>query len=133
MERNELSQVRVLTRQARSSPDARHFVVDVLNDWGLVGMQDDAALVVAELVSNALRHTGTPSVRVIVRRMPSDTVRLIVIDKHPELWPARQSAGPLESGGRGLALVDAVTRVWGCTRLPREKYVWADLEVSKDA
>ncbi|MFD0393933.1 ATP-binding protein [Streptomyces nogalater] len=110
-------------------PAARHFVVDVLKDWGTVSMLDDAALVVTELVNNALRHTRTPNVRVIVRRMPSDAIRLIVIDKHPELWPALQSAGPLNSGGRGLALVDAVTKAWGCTRLPWEKHVWADLEV----
>ncbi|WP_051754132.1 ATP-binding protein [Streptomyces achromogenes] len=128
-----LPQVRVLPRQTNAVPDARHFVADVLKDWGLLGVLDDAATVVTELVTNAVQHTQTPTVRVIVRRMPSDAVRVIVIDKHPDLWPALQSAGPLASGGRGLALVDAVTKSWGCTRLPWEKYVWADLEVAKDA
>ncbi|GGR71279.1 MULTISPECIES: ATP-binding protein [Streptomyces] len=128
-----LPQVRVLPRQLCAAPDARHFVVDVLKDWGLVSVLDDAAMVVTELVTNAVQHTETPTVRIIVRRMPSSAVRVIVIDKHPDLWPALQPAKPLASGGRGLALVDAVTRAWGCTRLPREKYVWADLEVPTDA
>lgn len=126
-------QVRVLRGGTPSVPIARHFVIDVLTAWGMDSMLDDAALVVTELVTNAFRHTWTSSVRVVVRRMPSDAVRIIVIDKHPELWPALQPAGPLEGGGRGLALVDAVTRVWGCTRLPRAKYVWANLEVPKEA
>ncbi|MFE9906396.1 ATP-binding protein [Streptomyces achromogenes] len=136
MEHRQLPQVRVLPRQTCAAPDARHFVVDVLKDWGLLGVLDDAATVVTELVTNAVQHTKTPTIRVIVRRMPSNVVRVIVIDKRPDAWPALQSAGPLECAGRGLALVDAVTRAWGCTRLPWEKYVWADLadlEVATDA
>ncbi|MEV5350401.1 ATP-binding protein [Streptomyces achromogenes] len=133
MEHRQLPQVRVLPRQTCAAPDARHFVVDVLKGWGLLGVLDGAALVVTELVTNALGHTETPSVRVIVRRMPSEAVRVIVIDKHPDLWPVRRSAGPFDCGGRGLAVVDAVTKSWGCTRLPWEKYVWADLEVPEDA
>ncbi|GGR61994.1 hypothetical protein GCM10010236_13960 [Streptomyces eurythermus] len=131
--RQQLPQVRVLCRESASVPAARHFVVDVLKDWGLVSVLDDAALVVTELVTNAFGHTETPSVRVVVRRVPSDAIRIIVIDERPELWPALRSARPLGSGGRGLALVEAVTTAWGCTRLPREKYVWADLKVAKGA
>ncbi|MCZ0207883.1 ATP-binding protein [Streptomyces sp. UMAF16] len=128
-----LPQVRVLPRQKCAAPDARHFVVDVLTDWGLLDVLDDAATVVTELVTNAVQHTKTPTIRVIVRRMPSSAVRVIVIDKRPDLWPALQASRPLDCGGRGLALVDAVTRAWGCTQLPWEKHVWADLEVAKDA
>ncbi|MEV4335781.1 ATP-binding protein [Streptomyces sp. NPDC049590] len=133
MERRQLSQIRVFPRQPCAVPDARHFVVDVLKGWGLLGVLNDAATVVTELVANAVQHTETPTVRIIVRRMPSTAVRVIVIDKHPDLWPALQPAKPLDIGGRGLALVDVVTKSWGCTRLPWEKYVWADLEVPADA
>ncbi|MFC5661069.1 ATP-binding protein [Streptomyces nogalater] len=129
VERSQLPQVRVLPRQTCSAPDARHFVADVLKGWGLLGVLDDAALVVTELVTNALRHTQTPTVQVIVRRLSPGAVRLIVIDKGPDLWPVLRTVGPPDSGGRGLALVDAVTRSWGCTRWPWEKRIWADLEV----
>ncbi|GAA2225182.1 hypothetical protein GCM10010360_53280 [Streptomyces nogalater] len=100
----------------------------VLTDWGLASVRDDAALVVTELVSNAIKHTETPFVQVIVRRVSPGAVRLIVIDKHPDLWPALRTAGPLDTAGRGLAVVDAVTKSWGCTRWPWEKRTWADLE-----
>ncbi|MFC5655296.1 ATP-binding protein [Streptomyces nogalater] len=133
MERRQLPQVRVVPRQTCAAPDARHFVVDVLKDWGLLGVLDDAATVVTELVTNAMRHTETPTIRIIVRRLPSDVVRLIVIDKSPDAWPALRTAGPFDTAGRGLAVVDAITKGWGCTRWPWEKYVWADLEVAKDA
>ncbi|MGW1643439.1 ATP-binding protein [Streptomyces eurythermus] len=127
--RKGMPRVRVLPRQTSASPEARHWVVGVLTEWGLTSVRDDAALVVTELVSNAIKHTETPTVQVILRRMSPGTVRLIVIDKRPDAWHALQSAGPLECGGRGLAVVDAVTKSWGCTRWPWEKRVWADLEV----
>ncbi|MEU3413753.1 ATP-binding protein [Streptomyces sp. NPDC006658] len=130
VERRQLPQVRVLPRQASAAPDARHFVVDVLKDWGLVGVLDDAAIVVTELVTNAVQHTKTPTVRVIVRRMPADAVRLIVIDRHPEACPDIRTAGPLATAGRGLAVVDAVAEGWGYTRWPWEKQVWADLSTT---
>ncbi|MFF9002883.1 hypothetical protein [Streptomyces achromogenes] len=63
-------------------------MVDVLKVWGLVSVLHDAALVMTELVTNAFAHTETPSVRGIVRRVPSDAVRVIVIDKGPDMWPA---------------------------------------------
>ncbi|MFH9398961.1 ATP-binding protein [Streptomyces sp. NPDC017638] len=132
MERRQLPQVRVLPRQPCAVPDARHFVVDVLTDWGLVGVLADAAIVVTELVTNAIRHTETPTVHIIVRRMPPDTVRLIVIDKHPDVRPARRTAGPLDTAGRGLTVVDTLTKTWGCTRWPWEKRVWADLSTTEE-
>ncbi|WP_318202982.1 ATP-binding protein [Streptomyces sp. SCL15-4] len=127
-----LPQVRVLPREPGAAPDARHFVVDVLKQWGLLGVLDDAALVVTELVTNAVKYTETPTVRIIVRRLPPDAVRLIVIDRRPDAWPELRTAGPLDTAGRGLAVVDAITRRWGCTRWPWEKLVWADLEVATD-
>ncbi|MFH9404877.1 ATP-binding protein, partial [Streptomyces sp. NPDC017638] len=107
VERRHLPQVRVLPRQTSAAPDARHFVIDVLKDWGLLDVLADAALVVTELVTNAVQHTETPTVRVIVRRLPSDAVRVIVIDRHPEACPDIRTAGPLATAGRGLAVVDA--------------------------
>ena len=39
---------------------ARHFAVSRLADWGMPELADDVGLVVSELVTNALRHSGTP-------------------------------------------------------------------------
>ncbi|MEV5386111.1 ATP-binding protein [Streptomyces sp. NPDC052721] len=122
------TQSRVLPRESESSSVARNFVADVLKDWGLASVQDDAALVVTELVNNAIRHTGTPRLRVTVCRMSPGKVRIGVIDRRPALVPDLRCAGPLDTSGRGLALVDALTRAWGYTRWPWAKCVWADIE-----
>ncbi|MET8559459.1 ATP-binding protein [Streptomyces flaveolus] len=121
------AQSRVLPREPESSSVARNFVADVLKDWGLAGLRDDAALVVTELVNNAIRHTGTPRLRVTVCRSPG-RVRIGVIDRRPDLVPGLRCAGLLDTSGRGLALVDALTEAWGYTRWPSAKCVWADLE-----
>jgi anti-sigma regulatory factor (Ser/Thr protein kinase) len=124
------AQSRVLPRALASSPTARHFVRDVLREWGLDGVQQDAAVVVTELVNNAIRHTQTPSLRVTVCRVSAATVRVGVIDRSPRLVPERlRSVSPLGTSGRGLVLVDAVAQAWGYTRWPWAKLVWADLEV----
>ena len=86
---------------------------------------DDAALVVTELVTNALLHGG-PSVRLRVRSDAS-AVRVEVEDDGDELPVAvRQSAGAMT--GRGLSLVAAVSRTWGVEPAsPAGKVVWAEL------
>ena len=43
-----------------SVPAARHFVVDVLRSWGHGELAPDAALIVSELATNALRHADSP-------------------------------------------------------------------------
>ncbi|WP_316043456.1 hypothetical protein [Actinomadura sp. CNU-125] len=41
-----------------SVTDARHFALSRLDEWGLSDLADDVGLVVSELVTNALRHSG---------------------------------------------------------------------------
>ena len=41
--------------------------------------------------------------------------------------PRPRQAGPLESSGRGLRLVEALATVWGTDLLPDGKVVWAEL------
>ncbi|MGW4518901.1 ATP-binding protein [Streptomyces sp. NPDC004393] len=118
----------VLPRKLESSPAARHFVHGVLEDWGLGGLEDDATLVVTELVNNAIEHTRTPILRVTVRRVSPETVRVGVTDRGC-LLPSPRIARLLDTDGRGLALVEALTKAWGCTTWPWAKCVWADLDV----
>jgi hypothetical protein len=51
-----------------SVPAARHFVVDVLRSWGHGELAPDAALIVSELATNALRHADSPFRAVVDRR-----------------------------------------------------------------
>ncbi|GAA3931746.1 ATP-binding protein [Actinomadura viridis] len=44
-----------------SVTEARHFAVSRLDGWGTGALADDVGLVVSELVTNALRHSGGPA------------------------------------------------------------------------
>ena len=66
--------VAVLPPRAASAAQARELVVTACSSWGLASLCDDVALVVTELVANAVRHAGT-DIEVTVVHI-SDGVRL---------------------------------------------------------
>lgn len=109
---------------AESVPTARHFVVDVLHAWGLESLGGDAAIVISELATNALRHAETPFRAVLDRQQQG--VRLGVEDAAPDPL-ARRSSDSYDLGGRGVDIVEALSHRWGWTELPSGKLVWAEL------
>ncbi|WP_420710858.1 SpoIIE family protein phosphatase [Streptomyces sp. NRRL S-118] len=125
---------------------ARRFVRAALADWtGLAlpaaaaiteRVADDAVLVVAELVTNAVVHAGT-TVELLLRLEEPDADQpaalvLEVSDHHPTRTvrsehPAADDGGGPEEYGRGLQLVAALAECWGITYRPGLKTVWARL------
>ncbi|MFD8417970.1 ATP-binding protein [Streptomyces sp. NPDC059466] len=115
---------------------ARRSVRGCLRHWHVEGLADDAALVLSELLSNALRH-GEPPVRVSVtlRRTRHDgrTVHIEVADAGHTLdhgLSGSRRAHPaltMDENGRGLRLVDALSCRWGDEPTPQGHTVWADL------
>lgn len=104
---------------------ARRFVARVLAERGHNGvLLDDAKLVVSELATNVLLHARTPF-SVLVRPGPTG-VRIAVSDRSPA-QPQIQNAGPAALSGRGLQLVDAVSRSWGIQPKADGKIIWAEL------
>jgi anti-sigma regulatory factor (Ser/Thr protein kinase) len=104
---------------------ARHFVSAALEGWGVSGdLLDDAALIVTELASNALLHARSESTVTVALAGP--TVCLSVRD-HSAVLPTRRPAGALESSGRGLGMVAAISRRWGADLVDEGKVVWAEL------
>jgi anti-anti-sigma regulatory factor/anti-sigma regulatory factor (Ser/Thr protein kinase) len=104
---------------------ARHLVHEVCRRWGLSLLAPVAGLVVTELVSNAVRHAGTPLELTATRA--GRYVHLAVRDYMSQ--PARL-VGPSaedEPGGRGLLIVEAFTSCWGCTPTRDGKVTWATL------
>ena len=103
---------------------ARHEAVRRCNDLGRPDLADDAALVVGELVTNALLHGGgCTGVKV---ELAENGVRIEVRDasRLPPLL-GRPTEGSLT--GRGLRLVDSVSARWGADAENGGKVVWAEL------
>jgi anti-sigma regulatory factor (Ser/Thr protein kinase) len=86
---------------------------------------DTVALLVSEVATNALVH-GEGRVRVRVRPT-SDGLRVEVHDDSPTL-PARRRATPMDEGGRGIALVEALSSGWGAERTADGKTVWFEVD-----
>jgi anti-sigma regulatory factor (Ser/Thr protein kinase) len=102
---------------------ARDMVTETLRGWGLHDHDwlDVVALIVTELVSNAVRHTDGPAV---LDLHTNGQLTLTVTDSSP-VHPRRHEPG--DHGGRGLLIVDALCVRWGSRDHPTGKQVWAEL------
>jgi anti-sigma regulatory factor (Ser/Thr protein kinase) len=80
-------------------------------------------VIVSELASNAVRHAGTTFK---VALTMGTEVRIEVADGSPSP-PVLRHAGPADTGGRGLVLVDAYADRWGYDPVATGKVVWAEL------
>lgn len=116
-----------LPGEARSVLKARHFVCSHLVDHHLLDLVDDVQLVASELAANAVQHAHT-SFKVILERADEE-VLLSVQDGSPSP-PAHLASDCLDTAGRGVSIVDLVSRDWGVTDGPGEgKSVWASFAV----
>ncbi|MCY0957762.1 ATP-binding protein [Streptomyces sp. H27-H5] len=127
------SYTRTLPRLPESARPARLLVSGALDRWSLGGVEDAALLVMSELVSNAVAHARSGSIRVTVtRRADLLVVRLAVVDMSHRL-PLPRPAVEDDESGRGLALVAALSDGrWGVDPLRWGKRVWADLAVDRE-
>ena len=118
--------------EVESVPRTRHFVCTHLIDNRLLYLVEDVRLVVSELATNAIRHANTPFT--VTLEQLDQSVMLTVTDGSPAP-PVRLAKDLLDTSGRGLSIVDLVSRDWGLTRRPGQaKSVWASfpLRVAHD-
>ncbi|MDX6311427.1 MAG: hypothetical protein QOF44_891 [Streptomyces sp.] len=111
-------------RQARRILDA------TLDVWGLSHLMETASVVLAELVTNAVRHAGGRQIGLTLWRRLT-LVHISVRDCSRSL-PCLILTGPFPTtaeGSRGLQLVAAYTFRWGTELLPGGKRVWAEIAV----
>ncbi|MDA8297251.1 MAG: SpoIIE family protein phosphatase [Actinomycetota bacterium] len=116
---------RRLLPTAASSTVARHYLSAVLEQWGVGGeCASTAALLVTELVSNAVRHsTG----EIVLRAQLGERLRVSVYDESYRL-PLLRETGPDDTAGRGLQLVECLSAAWGVDSERTGKSVWFELE-----
>jgi anti-sigma regulatory factor (Ser/Thr protein kinase) len=119
-------------RDARSVRAARNFTLATLRRWDAAERGEDISIVVAELLTNALRHAlvGPGS------SQPGQPIRLGLLDLGPcalcavadpsTAAPVSQAPGSLAETGRGLQIIRALSDGWGYAVLSDTgKVVWA--------
>jgi len=103
----------------------RRWAGDALADLGEDDL-DDCMLVVTELVSNAYDHGSAPRRVRLLRPAGPCSVRIEVDDASPE-QPVMGRSRLGVNRGRGMIIVDRLSRRWGVDRCPDGKTVWAQL------
>ena len=93
----------------------------------------DVALVFSELLSNALRHADPLSGGNIEVswRLDADCVLVSVRDGGGETRPELGEPTPGATGGRGLRIVEKLSRGWGTSRGDVGTTVWAQVPISR--
>jgi anti-sigma regulatory factor (Ser/Thr protein kinase) len=124
---------RTLGTSAGSVPAARDFTLATLHQWSVAERSDDIAIVVSELLTNALRHAPPAPGGNIRPRRP---IRLGLLQPGPCLLcavadpgraaPVPQAPDFLAETGRGLHIICALSDRWGYSPLSDTgKVVWA--------
>jgi two-component sensor histidine kinase len=87
-------------------------------------LANDVSLVATELVTNALRHAGTPA-QVSLTRIGQSL--LLTVTDGSDRAPRPRQAAATDTGGRGLTIVEALTQQWGTapSSSTTGKAVWA--------
>jgi hypothetical protein len=114
-----------LSGDRRMAGQARTFTRDKLRDWKLASLTDLAELLVSELVTNALTHTGHPRQ---LRLFCDRTLTVEVADSDPRA-PTARGFTDYEESGRGIQLVDELARRWGSRITRHGKVVWFELDL----
>jgi Histidine kinase-like ATPase domain len=126
---------RMATRTLGAAPGsvraARDFTTATLHRWGMAERSQDIAIVVSELLTNALRHallgSGDSRPRWPIRFglvQPGSCVLCAVADPS-EAAPTPQARGSLAETGRGLHIICALSDQWGYVPNDTGKVVWA--------
>ncbi|TWV40347.1 ATP-binding protein [Streptomyces misionensis] len=125
--------VQRLSATPRGARLARRLTAASLASWGYPYASDPnetAQLLVSELATNAVTHGRVPGRDFELRLtlLPeADTLRIEVSDARGERHLQLLRGAPQDERGRGLILVEALSRKWGVAERVVGKTVWAEI------
>lgn len=124
----------LFTPSRRGARLARRAVARRLRAWGIPeGSEayDNAVLVAAELVTNAVMHGDVTGHSFLLKVVwTTCTVRIEVADACETRRPKTRRAESEAESGRGLLIVEAFADKWGVEDRDLGKTVWAELSTS---
>jgi anti-sigma regulatory factor (Ser/Thr protein kinase) len=111
---------------------ARQATRAVLTAWRLEHVEENAVLLVSELVTNAVRHARGTDVIAVDLHAARTWLRIEIqdTDRH---WPQPRVPAGFEESGFGFVLVDALAGTWGVRETESGKAVWAELDTRQAA
>ncbi|ATL80373.1 putative regulatory protein phosphatase [Streptomyces malaysiensis subsp. malaysiensis] len=115
----------VLPDDPRAAGQAREFVRERLDVWGLDELAITTELLASELVGNVIRHAEGP---IRLRLLNSRCLTCEVYDGSLST-PRIRHAAYTDEGGRGLQLVSALSRRWGARYLRDGKCIWTEQDI----
>ena len=105
---------------------ARRWVVNQCAELHLELAGTDLPLLVSELVTNACVHGAEP---IIVRLDVANGRVRVEVEDGSSVMPEKQRSDGGRTVGRGLLIVEALSRAWGAERTGAGKVVWAEVPI----
>jgi anti-sigma regulatory factor (Ser/Thr protein kinase) len=121
-------QVFTLSSDAASVPRARELARDVASPLMDEAQRANLDLALTEVVSNAIRHSGTDDEVVVKLTSKDDYLCVRVTDGGQGLLPTPGAMTTEPGAGYGLFLVEQLTRRWGMTREDGRTRVWFEVD-----
>lgn len=111
-----------------SAREARAFLRMALGERVSADILQDALLLGSEMVSNVIRHAGTPlTLSIEVHR---GYLRLTVTDGALPFIATVGAGSDDSESGRGIGIIAAISRRWGFGTTPIGKSIWAELNTT---
>jgi PAS domain S-box-containing protein len=114
----------ILAPEPVSAGIARRHVTTVLDEAGAAALVDQAQLLVSEVVTNALLHSGGP---IGLSVAADEGWACIEVHDTSSLAPSPRHYDDEATTGRGLEIVEVVASRWGVIRQTGGKVVWFEL------
>lgn len=121
---------RRLPPEPASVGEARRVVRELLVDSDRTDLLETSALLVSELVTNALLHAGTP---IDLAAWVDDEGLTVEVSDGSQHLPTRRRYAPTAGTGRGMVMLERMVDDWGVTRHDRGKTVWFHLTDAVDS